>query len=72
MGAITSLLTGGAVIAGSGSGTSTYIQQAITGVDFGQVLSEIISVAPSVLPTIVTIIAFKKALRWVIGSVKGA
>lgn len=70
MGAITSLLTGGSVIAESGD--STYIQQAITGVDFGQVLSEIISVAPNVLPTIVTIIAFKKALRWVIGSVKGA
>jgi hypothetical protein len=68
MGAITSVPM---LFSGSES-QSTYIQQAINGVDFGQILSEIISVAPDVLPTIITIIAFKKALRWVIGSVKGA
>lgn len=52
--------------------TSTYIQQAIANVQFTQVLSEIVSVAPTILPVIVSIVAFKKALRWVIGSVKGA
>lgn len=51
---------------------STYIQQAISGVEFTQILNEIISVAPTILPVIVAIVAFKKALRWVIGSVKGA
>lgn len=68
MGAITSVPM---LFSGSESQT-TYIQQAINGVDFGQVLSEMVSVAPSILPTLVTIIAFKKALRWVIGTVKGA
>lgn len=63
MGAITSLMT---------SEETTYIQQAISGVDFKQVLDEIVSVAPQLLPTLVAIIAFKKALRWVIGTVKGA
>ena len=71
MGAITSVLTAPMLLSGSESQTS-YIQQAISGVDFGQVLSEMVSVAPSILPTLVTIIAFKKALRWVIGTVKGA
>ena len=66
-----SLLSAGVVLAESG-GSSTYIQQAVSGVDFGQVLSEIISVAPTLLPVLISIIAFKKALRWVIGTVKGA
>lgn len=71
MGAITSIsLATGAVL--SESGSTTYIQQAISGVDFKQVLDEIVSVAPELLPTLVAIIAFKKALRWVIGTVKGA
>lgn len=56
----------------SANADPTYIQQAISGVDFAQILSEIISVAPTILPVIVAIVAFKKALRWVIGSVKGA
>lgn len=56
----------------SGGATSTYISQAISGVDFAQILSEIVSVAPVVLPTVVTIMAFRKALRWVIGSVRRA
>jgi len=52
--------------------TSTYIQQAISNVDFKLVLTEIVSVAPTILPALVAIIAFRKALRWVIGTVKGA
>lgn len=60
------------VIADSGAGSSTYIQQAIAGVDFVQILNEIVSVAPTVLPVLVAIVAFKKAMRWVIGTVKGA
>lgn len=56
-----------------GESTSTvYITQAIAGVDFKQILNEIVAVAPTVLPVIVSIVAFKKALRWVVGSVKGA
>ncbi|MCR5022541.1 hypothetical protein [Ruminococcus sp.] len=70
MGAITSVFSTAVLSAGEGS--STYIQQAISGVDFKQVLDEIVSVAPQLLPTLVAIIAFKKALRWVIGTVKGA
>ena len=61
-----------AVIADSGSGSGTYIQQAISNVDFAQVLSEIVSVAPTILPVLVSLVAFRKALRWVIGTVKGA
>lgn len=68
MGAITSV----PMLFSGSEAQATYIQQAINGVDFGQVLSEMVSVAPSILPTLVTIIAFKKALRWVIGTVKGA
>lgn len=52
--------------------TATYIQQAIANVDFKLVLTEIVSVAPTILPALVGIIAFRKALRWVIGTVKGA
>lgn len=56
-----------------GESTSTvYITQAIAGVDFAQILNEIVAVAPSILPVIVSIVAFKKALRWVVGSVKAA
>lgn len=55
------------------AGTNTvYITQAISNVDFKQILNEIVAVAPTILPVIVSIVAFKKALRWVIGSVKGA
>lgn len=60
------------VISDAGAGTSTYIEQAISGVQFKEVLDEIVSVAPHILPAIVSIVAFKKALRWVIGTVKGA
>ena len=52
--------------------SSTYIQQAIANVQFTDILNEIISVAPTILPVLVSIVAFKKALRWVIGTVKGA
>lgn len=62
-----------AVVGTVGESTSTvYITQAIANVDFKQILNEIVAVAPTILPVIVSIVAFKKALRWVIGSVKGA
>ena len=51
---------------------TSYIQQALTGVDFKLILNEIIAIAPTILPVMVSIVAFKKALRWVIGTVKGA
>lgn len=59
-----------AIVAESGAGSSSYLQQAISGVDFMQVLNEIVSVAPTLLPVIISLIAFRKGLRFVIGSVK--
>lgn len=54
------------------STTQTYIQQAISGVDFKVILNEIVSVAPTIVPVILAITGFKKALRWIMGSVKHA
>lgn len=64
-----STLTG---VAAEATTDTVYITQAISNVDFKQILNEIVAVAPTILPVIVSIVAFKKALRWVIGSVKGA
>ena len=51
----------------SGSETTTsYLQNALTGVDFSQVLTEIVSVAPTILPIVVTCMAFRKGLSWVL------
>lgn len=49
---------------------TTYIQQAIAGVDFMSVLDEILSVAPTVLPVVVGALAFRKALSWVMRLVR--
>lgn len=67
-----SLSTGGLALLSSGETSTTYIQQAIANVQFTEILNEIISVAPTILPVLISILAFKKALRWVIGTVKGA
>lgn len=46
--------------------SSTYLQNALSGVDFSQVLTEIVSVAPTILPIVVTCMAFRKGLSWVL------
>ena len=52
--------------------TVTYIDKALANVNFAVVLNEIVAAAPILLPSLIGIVGFKKALRWVVGSVKGA
>lgn len=52
--------------------TGVYIDNALASVDFTVVLNEIVAAAPILLPSLIAIVGFKKALRWVVGSVKGA
>lgn len=52
--------------------TGVYIDNALANVDFAVVLNEIVAAAPILLPSLIAIIGFKKALRWVVGSVKGS
>lgn len=50
----------------------TYLQGAITGVDFTAVLNEIVAVAPSILPVTVACIAFRKGISFVYSTLRGA
>lgn len=52
--------------------SGVYIDNALSGVDFSVILNEIVAAAPIFLPSLIAIIGFKKALRWIVGSVKGA
>lgn len=54
------------------AGSGVYIDNALQGVDFSVILNEIVAAAPIFLPSLIAIIGFKKALRWVVGSVKGS
>lgn len=58
------------ILLSAGGTTTTYIQQAVADVDFMSVLTEIISVAPVILPTVVAALAFRKALSWVMRLVR--
>ena len=73
---ITSVMLSGATILSAGggesSGTTSYLQQAISGVNFMQVFDEIVAITPTLLPVIIAFIGFRKGLRFVIGSVKRA
>lgn len=60
----------GVLLSAGGGTTTTYIQQAVADVDFMSVLTEIISVAPVILPTVVAALAFRKALSWVLRLVR--
>lgn len=60
----------GMLLSAGGETTTTYIQQAVADVDFMSVLTEIISVAPVILPTVVAALAFRKALSWVMRLVR--
>lgn len=67
----------GGVVADAGTGetvqdAATYLQTAIAGVEFQQVVEVIVGVAPTILPIIVTILAFKKGLNWVMRLVRRA
>lgn len=50
----------------------TYLPNAITGVDFSQVLNEITAVAPSLLPVAVACIAFRKGISFIFSILRGA
>lgn len=52
--------------------TGGYLKGAITGVDFGAVLSEIVSVAPDILPVTVACIAFRKGISFIYSTLRGA
>jgi len=67
----------GTVIADAGTSetvqdAASYLQTAIQGVQFQQVVEVIVGVAPTILPIIVTILAFKKGLNWVMRLVRRA
>lgn len=49
-----------------------YLQDAITGVDFTLVLSEITAAAPSLLPVAVACIAFRKGISFIFSILRGA
>jgi hypothetical protein len=44
----------------------------LTGVDLSAVLDEVVNLVPTVLPTIIGFIAFRKGLSFVKGALKGA
>jgi len=44
----------------------------LTGIDLSVVMSEITGMIPTVLPVIISFIAFRKGLNFLIGSLKGA
>ena len=72
-----SLAALGNVIADAGTGetvqdAASYLQTAIAGVQFQQVVEVIVGVAPTILPLIVTVLAFRKGLNWVLRLVRKA
>lgn len=52
--------------------TSGYLNQAISGVDFTRVLSEITATAPALLPVAVACIAFRKGISFMFSILRGA
>lgn len=51
---------------------TTHILEATNGVDFTLVLSEIVSISPSLLPVAVGCAAFRKAIGFMFGIIRGA
>lgn len=75
MGLISLVALSGATILSAGGGessSSSYLQQAISGINFMSVFDEMLAVTPTLFPVIITFIGFRKGLRFVIGSVKRA
>ena len=67
----------GGVVAEAGSSeavqdAASYLNTAISGVQFQQIVEVIVGVAPTILPLIVTVLAFKKGLAWVLRLVRRA
>lgn len=59
----------GTVLADAGTGATAqsaaqYLQSALAGVEFQQIVEGIVGIAPTILPIMVTILAFKKGLSW--------
>ena len=60
------------VLLGSGSSVTTVVAGAIENVDFSGILSELIALLPVVLPTVVGFIGIRKAISFLIGSLRRA
>ena len=56
----------------SSSATTNLVATAITNVDFSAMLSEIIALLPVVLPIIVSFLAIRKGISFLIGSLRRA
>ena len=56
----------------SSSVTTNQVATAITNVDFSAMLSEIIALLPVVLPIIVSFLAIRKGISFLIGSLRRA
>ncbi len=44
----------------------------VTGVDFTQVLNEMVALLPTMLPVAISVIAFRKGINFILGFVRGA
>ena len=56
----------------SSSVTTNQVATAITNVDFSSMLSEIVALLPVVLPVIVSFLAIRKGISFLIGSLRRA
>lgn len=56
----------------SGASIGNTVATAITGIDFSGILTEIVSLLPVLLPTVVAFIAVRKGISFLIGSLRRA
>ena len=52
--------------------TTTYLHNAIEGIPFGNILAEITSVAPDLIPVAIACLAFRKGISFMFSILRGA
>ncbi len=58
------------LLSSAGEGAKTLIN--VTGVDFTQVLNEMVALLPTMLPVAISVIAFRKGINFILSFVRGA